>query len=69
MNRNHWARRRAKDRPSKTAKYDHDNSVAAAVILENTSKHSDFQVRWAKAFTRRRRDEERAVRERPLRTL
>ena len=53
MNRNHWTRRRPVDRPSKTAKYDHDNSIAASIILSSPEQHSQFQLDWARRFQRR----------------
>ena len=62
MNRSHWSRRRAADRPpskSKAAQYNRDNATAAAVILSAPQRHSRFQVNWAKAFTQRRAEESR----------
>ena len=54
-----WARRRAADRPTKSKKRDHDvtNELAAGIILADIAKHSDFQVRWAKAFRQRKAEE------------
>ena len=51
------------NRPTKSKKRDHDttNELAAEIILADITKHTDFQVRWAKAFTRRRAAESSAV--------
>ena len=35
-------------------KYDRQNDIAAAVILDNPEKHSRFQVDWAARYTARR---------------
>ena len=48
-----WSRARAKDRQSKAAKYDRDNTIAASIILSSPEQHTAFQVSWAKAFQRR----------------
>ena len=51
-----WSQARPPSK-SKRAKYDEQNSIAAEIILADTTKHTDFQVRWAKAFMRRRAEE------------
>ena len=56
-----WAVRRSADRPTKTAKYDRDNGIAAGIILSAPEQHTRFQVRWAKAFERRRAAENTAA--------
>ena len=50
MNRTKWSRTRAKDRPpskSKRARYDHDNTIAAGIILASPEQHTAFQLDWA----------------------
>ena len=42
-----------------TRKYDRQNDIAAAVILDNPEKHSRFQVDWARRYTARRASERR----------
>jgi len=47
------------DRPtrSKTTRYDHDNSIAASIILADQNQHTAFQLDWALRFQRRRAEE------------
>ena len=55
--RNQWSRQRAKDRPAskaKRARYDEQNSEAAAIILASPEQHRWFQVDWARRFQRRK---------------
>ena len=55
MNRNHWTRRRAANRLTKSKKRDHDqaNAEAAGSILSAPERHSRFLLDWAQAFQRR----------------
>ena len=64
MSKPQWIRARAANQPSarKKRSYDEGNTVAAAVILADPRKHSDFQVNWARAFRRRQEQEGREVR-------
>ena len=64
MNKAKWSRRRAANQPtkSKRVRYDHDNELAARVILEAPNRHASFLVDWARAFLRRRAEESRARR-------
>ena len=54
--RSKWAARRAADRPpskGKTARYDRENSIAAAAILAEPDRHPKFMQEWAKRFMQR----------------
>ena len=55
MNRTYRSRAPFANQPSKRKKRDYDatNDLAARVILADTRKRTAFQVRWARAFTRR----------------
>ena len=61
MNRKgtNWTRRRGADRPSKRKKRDLDeqNAIAADIILAAPERQSQFQVDWARRFTRRQASE------------
>ena len=53
MTKGNWSRARAVTQPRKSAaaRYDHDNSIAAGIILATPQRHSRCQVDWARQFT------------------